>query len=90
MQLGIKILTELDKQHHTIYTNSAVQSQKALSAYFTSKQILPFAFAEQNGCYYAFNPSTAKLLYWNFTYLKYCVSLSRSTTPCEQRSTILN
>ena len=25
---------------------AAVQSQKAVSAYFTSKQILPFAFAE--------------------------------------------
>ena len=28
-------------------TYSAVQSQKAVSAYFTSKQILPFGFAEQ-------------------------------------------
>ena len=28
---------------------SAVQRQKAVSAYFTSEQILPFAFAEQ--CY---------------------------------------
>ena len=27
---------------------TAVQSQKAVSAYFTSKQILPFGFAEQN------------------------------------------
>ena len=27
---------------------SAVQSQKAVSAYFTSKQILPFGFAEQH------------------------------------------
>ena len=26
----------------------AVQSQKAVSAYFTSEQILPFSFAEQN------------------------------------------
>ena len=26
---------------------SAVQRQKAVSAYFTSKQILPFAFAKQ-------------------------------------------
>ena len=25
-----------------------MQSQKAVSAYFTSKQILPFAFAEQH------------------------------------------
>ena len=33
-----------DKQHY-IYT--AVQSQKAVSAYFASKQIPPFAFAEQ-------------------------------------------
>ena len=28
--------------------NAAVQSQKAVSADFTSKQILPFGFAEQN------------------------------------------
>ena len=27
---------------------SAVQSQKAVSAYFTTKQILPLGFAEQN------------------------------------------
>ena len=27
--------------------STAVQSQKAVSAYFTSKQILPFGFAEQ-------------------------------------------
>ena len=31
-----------------ITCNTAVQSQKAVSAYFTSKQILPFGFAEQN------------------------------------------
>ena len=28
---------------------AAVQSQKAVSAYFTSKQILAFGFAEQHG-----------------------------------------
>ena len=28
-------------------STTAVQSQKALSAYFSSKQILPFGFAEQ-------------------------------------------
>ena len=28
-------------------SNSTVQRQKAASIYFTSKQILPFAFAEQ-------------------------------------------
>ena len=28
-------------------STTAVQSQKAVSAYFTSKQILPFGFAEQ-------------------------------------------
>ena len=28
--------------------SSAVQSQKAVSAYFTSKQILPFGFAEHS------------------------------------------
>ena len=32
-------------------TNTAVQSQKAVSAYFKSKQILPFGFAEQNTPY---------------------------------------
>ena len=31
----------------TAFGNTAVQSQKAISAYFTSKQILPFGFAEQ-------------------------------------------
>ena len=30
--------------------NLAVQSQKAVSAYFTSEQMQPFGFAEQN-CY---------------------------------------
>ena len=30
-----------------LYMYTAVQSQKAVSAYFTSKQILPFGFAEQ-------------------------------------------
>ena len=28
--------------------NTAVQSQKAVSAHFTSNQIVPFGFAEQN------------------------------------------
>ena len=31
----------------TLYIHPAMQSQKAVSAYFTSKQILPFGFAEQ-------------------------------------------
>ena len=31
-----------------VFVNTAVRSQKAVSAYFTSKQILPFGFAEQN------------------------------------------
>ena len=31
--------------------NTAVQSQKAVSAYFRSKQILPFGFAERNSSY---------------------------------------
>ena len=35
-------------KHPKEYYNTAVQSQKAVSAYFTSKQILPFGFAEQN------------------------------------------
>ena len=30
------------------FTTSAIQSQKTASAYFTSKQMLPFGFAEQN------------------------------------------
>ena len=35
------------KPYDDIY--AAVQRQKAVSAYFTSKQILPFSFAEQYG-----------------------------------------
>ena len=31
--------------------NSAVQSQKAVFAYFTSKHILPFGFSEQRSCH---------------------------------------
>ena len=31
----------------SVFTYFAVQRQKAVSAYFTSKQILPFVFAEQ-------------------------------------------
>ena len=30
--------------------NTAAQSQKAVTAYFLSKQLLPFGFAEQNTC----------------------------------------
>ena len=36
------VLLEIEKRPHTL---SAAQSQKAVSAYFTSKQILPFSFA---------------------------------------------
>ena len=32
---------------HTITYNTGVQSQKAVFAQFTSKEILPFGFAEQ-------------------------------------------
>ena len=32
--------------------NTVVQSQKAVSAFFTSKQILPFDFAMQNSRQY--------------------------------------
>ena len=32
-----------------LQNNSAVESQKAVSVYFTSKQILPFGFSGQNG-----------------------------------------
>ena len=38
------------KSQHLLFTNTTVQSQKAESAYFTSKQILPFDLAEQNSC----------------------------------------
>ena len=34
--------------HNGSTYNTAVQSQKAVSAYFSSKQILLFGFAEQN------------------------------------------
>ena len=39
-----------DIRLHMCYSlhHSTVQSQKAVSAYFTSKQILPFGFAEQH------------------------------------------
>ena len=33
---------------YNAYSSYAVQSQKAVSTYFTSKQILPFSFAEQS------------------------------------------
>ena len=42
--LGLYIL------HYLVHTYTAVQSQKAVSAYFTSKQILPLGFAEQYSC----------------------------------------
>ena len=37
----------LDKLNKKRYVYTAVQGQRAVSAYFTSKQILPFSFAEQ-------------------------------------------
>ena len=59
------------------YVYTAVQRQKAVSAYFTSTQILPFAFAEQYRRHILtskvdialkrlINPSTAKLFNLNF------------------------
>ena len=36
------------------WNNTAVQSQKAVSAYFTSKQIPPFDFAEKSAPYCGF------------------------------------
>ena len=33
--------------------NTAVQSQKAVTAYFSSKQLLPFSFAEQDTTLFA-------------------------------------
>ena len=41
-------LTLTDKEAMCYKHSSAVQSQKAVSAYFTIKQILPFGFAEQS------------------------------------------
>ena len=38
---------------YVTYSSTAVQSQKAVSAYFTSKQILPFGFAEQSSSQYS-------------------------------------
>ena len=35
----------------TVIGYSAVQSQKAVSAYFTSSEILPFGFAKQYCCH---------------------------------------
>ena len=44
---GLWDILELTKKQR--YNNAALQMQKAVSAHFTSKQILPFAFARQNG-----------------------------------------
>ena len=43
---NINAIILLYKCGHRVHT--AAQSQKAVSAYFTSKQILPFDFAEQH------------------------------------------
>ena len=40
---------------HNIFYIAFVQSQKVVSAYFTSKQILPFGFAEQITTYLCYN-----------------------------------
>ena len=40
---------EYNKLGHKSVANVAVQSRKAVSAYFRSNQTLPFGFAEQNG-----------------------------------------
>ena len=42
----------MDTTEHSKYT--AVQSQKEVSAYFTSKQIMPFGFAEQYSMYHVY------------------------------------
>ena len=40
---------------------SAVQSQKAVSAYFTSKQMLPFGFAEQCSTHWCNNSHVGRV-----------------------------
>ena len=52
-QIGYIVLSSLCIYHSLStgllqYHYSAVQSQKAVSAYFTSEQILPFAFADHS------------------------------------------
>ena len=42
------------------HSNTGVQSQNAVSAYFTSKQILPFGFAEQDTAHHV----TVSSSYW--------------------------
>ena len=37
-------------QWGVLVTGAAVQSQKAVTAYFSSKQLLPFGFAEHPRC----------------------------------------
>ena len=50
IQLVCMTIIRKHVQYEIMYNNiihTAVQSQKAISAYFTSNQILPFSFAEQ-------------------------------------------
>ena len=46
--------------HYTV-----VQSQKAVSAHFTSKQMLPFGFAERYKCCYTCHSNVRKQLYYS-------------------------
>ena len=46
----VPVATEACRQHGEEVHDAAVQSQKAVSAYFTSKQTLHFGFAEQSVC----------------------------------------
>ena len=47
-QSGSLLIIQDGNKTRTVHTKGTVQSQKAVSAYFTSKQILPFDFAEHN------------------------------------------
>ena len=51
--------------------HTAVQSQQAVSAYFTSKQILPFAFAEQSTIFGAYRAMKSIFLYFTFCIIFY-------------------
>ena len=63
-RLSLFLVTDHPKNSHlALHCSSAIQSQKAVYDYFTSKQILPFVFAEQSLHYtYHISISMLKLL----------------------------
>ena len=50
MSADVYIFCSMCDANPTLQINTAVQRPKAVSAYFTSNQILPFVFAEQYKC----------------------------------------